>query len=111
MRNFGAIDILINGAGGNKAEATTSDYMSFFDIPSEAIQWVFNLNVVGTVLPTQVFGKVMAEKGEGVIINMSSMAAPAADSHCCLLCGQGRSEQFHSMDGYTFARTTRRTSG
>ena len=75
MRNFGAIDILINGAGGNKAEATTSDYMSFFDIPSEAIQWVFNLNVVGTVLPTQVFGKVMAEKGEGVIINMSSMAA------------------------------------
>jgi len=75
MRNFGAIDILINGAGGNKAEATTSDHMSFFDIPSEAIQWVFNLNVVGTVLPTQVFGKVMAEKGEGVIINMSSMAA------------------------------------
>lgn len=75
LQRFGAADILINGAGGNKDEATTSDSMSFFDIPPEAIQWVFNLNVIGTVLPTQVFGKVMAEKGEGVIINMSSMAA------------------------------------
>ncbi|NMB46108.1 MAG: SDR family oxidoreductase, partial [Firmicutes bacterium] len=54
---------------------TTSDSLSFFDIPADAIQWVFNLNIIGTVLPTQVFGKVMAEKGEGVIINMSSMAA------------------------------------
>ncbi len=75
LSSFGTVDILINGAGGNKAEATTSDSMSFFDIPPEAIQWVFNLNIIGTVLPTQVFGKVMAEKGEGVIINMSSMAA------------------------------------
>jgi len=75
LKAFGAVDILINGAGGNKAEATTSDSLSFFDIPADAIQWVFNLNIIGTVLPTQVFGKVMAEKGEGVIINMSSMAA------------------------------------
>ena len=73
--NYGTVDILINGAGGNKPEATASDSMSFFDIPADAIQWVFNLNIIGTVLPTQVFGKIMAERGEGVIINMSSMAA------------------------------------
>lgn len=72
-REFGRVDILINGAGGNKADATVSDSMSFFDIPAEAIQWVFNLNIMGTILPTQVFGKVMAERGEGVIINISSM--------------------------------------
>jgi NAD(P)-dependent dehydrogenase (short-subunit alcohol dehydrogenase family) len=75
LSSFGTVDILINGAGGNKAEATTSDSMSFFDIPPEAIRWVFNLNIIGTVLPTQVFGRIMADKGEGVIINMSSMAA------------------------------------
>jgi len=73
VREFGAVDILINGAGGNKADATVSDYMSFFDMPAEAIQWVFNLNILGTILPTQVFGKVMAERGEGIIINISSM--------------------------------------
>ncbi len=72
-REFGAVDILINGAGGNKADATVSDSMSFFDMPAEAIQWVFNLNILGTILPTQVFGKVMAERGEGIIINISSM--------------------------------------
>ncbi|NLA57418.1 MAG: SDR family oxidoreductase [Firmicutes bacterium] len=75
LEHFGTVDILINGAGGNKPEAPASDTMSFFDIPADAIQWVFNLNIIGTILPTQVFGKVMAEKGEGVGINMSSMAA------------------------------------
>jgi len=75
LKAFGTVDILINGAGGNKPEATASGSMSFFDIPPEAIQWVFNLNIIGTILPTAVFGKVMADKGEGVIINMSSMAA------------------------------------
>lgn len=75
LNEFGKVDILINGAGGNKKDATTSDVMKFFDIPQEAIQWVFNLNFIGTVLPTQVFGKVMADQGEGVIINISSMAS------------------------------------
>ncbi len=73
MQEFGRVDILVNGAGGNKADATVSDSMSFFDMPAEAIQWVFNLNILGTILPTQVFGKVMAQQGEGVIINISSM--------------------------------------
>ncbi len=72
---FGRIDILINGAGGNKKEATTSPDLSFFDIPLEAIQSVVDLNLLGTILPCQVFGKEMAENGSGVILNISSMNA------------------------------------
>ena len=72
---FGKIDILINGAGGNKKEATTSPDLSFFDLPSEALQFVFNLNFIGTLLPSQVFGKEMAENGGGIILNISSMCA------------------------------------
>jgi NAD(P)-dependent dehydrogenase (short-subunit alcohol dehydrogenase family) len=75
LADFGTVDILINGAGGNKPDATTGPKMSFFDMPAEAIQWVFNLNILGTVMPSQVFGKVMVEKGKGSIINMSSMSA------------------------------------
>jgi NAD(P)-dependent dehydrogenase (short-subunit alcohol dehydrogenase family) len=69
---FGRVDILINGAGGNKREATTTPELSFFDLPADAVQWVFNLNIIGTLLPTQVFGKVIAEQGDGSIINFSS---------------------------------------
>ena len=72
---FGTVDILINGAGGNKKEATTSPEMTFFDLPADALEWVFKLNCVGTVLPSQSFGKIMVEKGEGRIINISSMSA------------------------------------
>lgn len=72
---LGPIDILINGAGGNKKEATTSPDMSFFDLPAEAIRFVFDLNFIGTLLPTQVFGKAMAERGSGIILNVSSMNA------------------------------------
>jgi len=75
LKEFGRVDILINGAGGNKKEATTSKDLSFFDIPLDALQWVFNLNFMGTLLTTQVFGKVMAEQQEGCIINISSMAS------------------------------------
>jgi NAD(P)-dependent dehydrogenase (short-subunit alcohol dehydrogenase family) len=56
---FGPTDILVNGAGGNKAEATTGDAHSFFDLPPDAVQWVFNLNFLGTFLPSQVFGRQM----------------------------------------------------
>jgi NAD(P)-dependent dehydrogenase (short-subunit alcohol dehydrogenase family) len=75
LAKHGRIDVLINGAGGNKKQATTGKEMSFFDIPAEAIQWVFNLNVVGTVVPCQIFGRVMAQQKAGVIINVSSMNA------------------------------------
>ncbi len=75
IKEFGKVDILINGAGGNKKEATTSAELSFFDLPPEAIRFVFDLNFLGTLLPSQVFAKHMAEKGEGVILNVSSMNA------------------------------------
>ena len=72
---FGRIDFLINGAGGAKKEATTSDTLSFFDLPEDAVRWVFDLNMMGTFLPCQVFGRYMVDQGEGCILNISSMAA------------------------------------
>lgn len=72
---LGKIDILINGAGGNKKEATTSPDLSFFELPSEVVRFVFDLNFLGTLLPTQIFGKEMAENGAGIILNVSSMNA------------------------------------
>jgi len=75
IAELGEIDILINGAGGNKKEATTSPDLSFFDLPADVVRFVFDLNFIGTLLPTQVFAKEMAEKGAGVILNISSMNA------------------------------------
>ncbi|HOT90487.1 MAG TPA: SDR family oxidoreductase [Anaerolineae bacterium] len=75
LETFGKVDILINGAGGNKPQASTSATVSFFDLPADAVQWVFNLNFIGTLLPSQVFGKLMAEQKQGVILNISSMNA------------------------------------
>ncbi|HSB07400.1 MAG TPA: SDR family oxidoreductase [Thermodesulfobacteriota bacterium] len=75
LERFGQVDILINGAGGNKKQATTGPELSFFDLSSEAVQWVFNLNFIGTLLPSQVFGRILAEQGEGVILNVSSLNA------------------------------------
>lgn len=75
LDEFGKVDILINGAGGNKAKATTGPDLSFFDLPEDAVKWVFNLNFIGTFLTSQVFGKIIKDKGEGVIINISSMSA------------------------------------
>jgi len=72
---FGHVDILINGAGGNKPQATTNAEQSFFDLPEDALRWVFDLNLMGTILPSQVFGKIMAAQKSGVILNISSMNA------------------------------------
>lgn len=74
LSKFSHIDVLINGAGGNKAEANTSPDHSFFDLSQQAIDDVFNLNLMGTVLTSQVFGKVMAAQGKGNIINIASMS-------------------------------------
>jgi NAD(P)-dependent dehydrogenase (short-subunit alcohol dehydrogenase family) len=75
VAEFGRVDALINGAGGNLPRATTSPAQSFFDLPEEALRAVFDLNLLGTILPTQVFGRLLAERGEGVILNISSMSA------------------------------------
>jgi NAD(P)-dependent dehydrogenase (short-subunit alcohol dehydrogenase family) len=72
---FGTVDILINAAGGNHPAATTSADLSFFDLPMDALRQVSDLNLLGTILPCQVFGRSMAERGEGIILNISSMNA------------------------------------
>lgn len=75
IESMGRVDVLINGAGGNRKEATTSDELPFFDLPEDALRRVFDLNFIGTLLPSQVFGKYFAERKEGVILNISSMNA------------------------------------
>jgi len=72
---WGPADILINGAGGNNKAATTSAEVPVFDIPVEAIRQVVDLNLIGTILPTQIFARDMASRGSGVILNVSSMNA------------------------------------
>lgn len=85
---FGTCDILLNGAGGNNPKGTTSkEYLeledldageeikTFFDLDPKGIEFVFNLNFLGTLLPTQVFAKDMAKKDNTVILNVSSMNA------------------------------------
>ncbi len=75
LKQLGQIDALINGAGGNRKEATTSPELPFFDLPPDALKSVFDLNFVGTLLPCQVFSKYFAEKKSGIILNVSSMNA------------------------------------
>ena len=75
VSEFGTVDILLNGAGGNKKEATTGPDMTFFDMPDDAMRFVFDLNFIGTLIPSQVFGKVMADAKSGLILNTSSMSA------------------------------------
>ena len=75
VAELGEIDILINGAGGNKKEATTSQDLSFFDLPADAVRFVFDLNFIGTFLTAQVFAADMAKRGQGIILNVSSMAS------------------------------------
>jgi NAD(P)-dependent dehydrogenase (short-subunit alcohol dehydrogenase family) len=74
-KEFGPVDTLINAAGGNHPKATTSDELRFFDLPEMALRFAFELNVVGTMLPCQVYGQGMAERGQGTILNVSSMNA------------------------------------
>lgn len=75
LSRFGKVDALVNSAGGNQPQATTSPDQRFFDLPADALRWVFDLNLLGTILPCQVFGRMMAERGEGTILNISSMNA------------------------------------
>jgi NAD(P)-dependent dehydrogenase (short-subunit alcohol dehydrogenase family) len=83
--HFGPVDILVNGAGGNAWEATTSsEYAtevpldsagSFFELRAESIKHVLDLNYLGSLIPSQVFGRGMVQRGTGVIVNVSSMNA------------------------------------
>ncbi len=86
---FGGVTLLVNGAGGNHPKGTTSkEYLfpddlkqtvegltTFYDLDPKGIEFVFNLNFLGTLLPTQAFTKAMAKAGHGTVINISSMNA------------------------------------
>lgn len=86
-KNLGNCSILINGAGGNNPKATTSkeyfdlsdlhdsSLQSFFDLEQDGVQDLFNLNFLGTLLPTQVFAQDMIDQKESTIVNISSMNA------------------------------------
>ena len=75
IEKYGRVDILVNGAGGNHPKASTGPEQNFFELSADAIKWVVDLNLMGTVLPTQVFGQVMAEQKSGSIVNIASMAS------------------------------------
>jgi NAD(P)-dependent dehydrogenase (short-subunit alcohol dehydrogenase family) len=75
LGSYGQIDMLVNGAGGNDPKATTNPDQRFFDLPVEALQAVTRLNLMGTIVPTQVFARSMAERKQGVILNISSVNA------------------------------------
>ncbi len=86
LSDFGPCDILLNGAGGNNPKAQTdkeyfepgdidADTISFFDLDQSGVQFVFNLNYIGTLLPTQVFAKDMVDRPGCNILNVSSMNA------------------------------------
>lgn len=87
LKEFGTVDILINGAGGNNPKGTTTkeylevedlenkDLISFFDLDPKGVEFVFNLNFLGTLLPSQEFSKDMINKEGATIINISSMNA------------------------------------
>ena len=88
-KELGPVDILINGAGGNHPKGTTSleylrkedianaakEIVTFYDLDPKGIEFVFNLNFLGTLLPTQAFTREMVGKGKGTVINISSMNA------------------------------------
>lgn len=86
MADFGPCDILLNGAGGNNARATTdkeyfepgdieADTKSFFDLDKSGVEFVFNLNFIGTLIPTQAFARQMVGRPGCSILNISSMNA------------------------------------
>jgi len=75
INTFGPIDILINAAGGNQPQATTTAERSFFDLDIPAIDHVFSLNFRGTFQSSQIFGRGIADHGQGCIVNVASMSA------------------------------------
>lgn len=75
LNHWGQIDILVNAAGGNMPGATIRPDQTFQDLQLDQMKQVVDLNLFGTVIPTMIFSKNMAERGTGVIVNISSMAA------------------------------------
>lgn len=96
LKAFGTIDILVNAAGGNQPGATIGPDQTIFDLKIPDLQRVVDLNLMGTIYPTQVFGRVMAEQKRGVVVNISSMAAYQAITRV-----MGYSVAKTAIEGYT----------
>lgn len=71
---FGTVDMLINGAGGSQREATTSEQLAFFDINADAFLDAISTNYMTAVIPSQVVGRLFAEREKGVVLNVSSIS-------------------------------------
>lgn len=95
-KDLGGVDILVNSAGGNMSGATISHDQNFFDLDIDAYRNVVDLNLVGSVLPSMVFGEDMAEKKKGSIVNISSMTASKPISR---VLGYGNSKA--AIDNFT----------
>jgi NAD(P)-dependent dehydrogenase (short-subunit alcohol dehydrogenase family) len=74
VARFGTVDILVNGAGGSRKECTTSAELEFFDITPDALSSTVALNYMGTVIPSQIAGRIFAQKKSGVVLNIASIA-------------------------------------
>lgn len=93
---WGTVDILVNGAGGNMPGATIAPDKTIFDINFPDLKGVFDLNLMGTIYPTHVFGQIMAKNKKGSIINISSMTAFQAQTRV-----MGYAVAKTAIDGYT----------
>ena len=87
LEKYGKIDILVNGAGGNKPQATITKDNDFFHLDLDAFKWVFDLNVTGAVLTTMVFGEVFAKQKSGNVINIASMSSYHPRTNTVAYCG------------------------
>lgn len=96
LKAFGKIDGLVNGAGGNMPGAVVDPSASVFSLDMDALTQVMNLNLFGTLLPTQIFGQEIANNGGGSIVNISSMASQRAITKVL-----GYSLAKSAIDGYT----------
>ena len=113
MAELGPCDILVNGAGGNNARANTDkeyfemadledDTVTFFDLDESGVEMVFDLNFIGTLLPTQAFARQMVGRPGCNILNISSMKLTCPDQDTGLLRLQGRCDQLHPVAGRPF---------
>ena len=96
LAKYNKIDGLVNGAGGNMPGAVVDPSASVFDLDMDSLNKVMNLNLFGTILPTQVFGQEIAKNGSGSIVNISSMASQRAITKVL-----GYSLAKSAIDGYT----------
>lgn len=96
MEKWGTVDGLVNAAGGNIAEAMIGPHQDLFDADMASTKKAIDLNLYGTMIPTKVFGRLMARNGKGSIVNISSLTAQRAITR-----GLGYTVAKTAIEGYT----------